>query len=186
MNVRHLRQRGIAPERQRGMGPGRQRGMAPERQRGIALPAMVFMIVIVGLLLGAGLLLLTQSQHTQVLQLQSARALAAARSGSEWGLWQVSDPTASQGLNATTLPPCFATQTLTLPTPLADLPVQVSCTREPATGTVDEGGLRLASYRVLAVVSSGSAGSKDYVQRQFEVRHTVCKNPGGSAPRYVC
>jgi MSHA biogenesis protein MshP len=156
------------------------------RGRGIALPAMIFAVVIVSLMLSAGLLLLTQSQHTQTLQLQAARALAAAKSGGEWGLWQVSDPDAALGLGASTLPPCFASQTLTLPAPLADLPVQVTCTREPATGTVDEGGLKLASYRVLAVVSSGGSGSIHFVQRQFETRHTVCKNPGGSAPRYAC
>jgi hypothetical protein len=39
---------------------------------------------------------------------------------------------------------------------------------------------------VLAVVSSGGSGSIHFVQRQFETRHTVCKNPGGSAPRYAC
>jgi MSHA biogenesis protein MshP len=155
-------------------------------QRGIALPAMVFLLVIMGLMLSAGLLLLTQSQHSQTLQLQAARALAAARSGSEWGLWQVSDPNAALGLPGDMLPPCFASQTLSLPAPLADLQLQVSCTREPAAGSVDEGGLRLASYRVLAVASSGSAGSNGYVQRQIEARHTVCKNPGGSAPAYAC
>jgi MSHA biogenesis protein MshP len=155
-------------------------------QRGIALPAMVFMIVIVGLLLGAGLLLITQSQHTQTLQLQAARALSAAKSGGEWGLWKVSDPDGAQGLAADVLPPCFATQTLSLPAPLADLSVQVSCTREPAAGSVDEGGLKLASYRVLTVASVGGSGSINFVQRQFEARHTVCKNPGGTAPRYAC
>jgi MSHA biogenesis protein MshP len=156
------------------------------RVRGIALPAMIFAVVIVSLMLSAGLLLLTQSQHTQSLQLQAARALAAAKSGGEWGLWQVSDPDGSLGLAASVLPPCFASQTLTLPAPLADLPVQVSCTREPASGTVDEGGLKLASYRVLAVVSTGGSGSIHFVQRQFETRHTVCKNPGAAAPRYAC
>jgi MSHA biogenesis protein MshP len=157
-----------------------------KRQVGIALPAMVFLLVAVGLMLSAGLLLLTQSQHSQVLQLQTARALAAARSGAEWGLWQVEDPTGSAGLDATTLPPCFATRTLALPAPLQDQQLTVSCTREPATGGVDEGGLRLASYRVLAVASSGLAGGNDFVQRQFEARTTVCKNPGGTAPRYAC
>jgi MSHA biogenesis protein MshP len=147
---------------------------------------MVFMIVIVGLLLGAGLLLITQSQHTQTLQLQAARALSAAKSGGEWGLWKVSDPDGAQGLAADVLPPCFATQTLSLPAPLADLSVQVSCTREPAAGSVDEGGLKLASYRVLTVASVGGSGSINFVQRQFEARHTVCKNPGGTAPRYAC
>ena len=156
------------------------------RQRGIALPAMIFLLVVVGLMLSAGLLLLTQSQHSQSLQLQAARALAAAKSGADWGLWQVSDPGGQQGLDATTLPPCFKPRTLTLPAPLGDTPVQVSCTREPATGTVDEGGLRLASYRVVAQASSGTPGSNTYVQRQVEARHTVCKNPGGQAPRFGC
>lgn len=156
------------------------------RTRGIALPAMIFLLVVVGLMLSAGLLLLTQSQHSQSLQLQATRALAAARSGSEWGLWQVSDPNAALGLPADALPPCFATQTLALPSPLSDLQVQVSCTREPAIGTVDEGGLRLASYRVLAVAQSGASGSNGFVQRQFEARHTVCKNPGGTAPGFGC
>ena len=154
--------------------------------RGIALPAMVFMVVMVGLMLSAGLLLITQSQHSQSLQLQTARALAAAKSGTEWGLWKVSDPTGALALAGDTLPPCFGAQALTLPSPLDGLTVQVSCTREPAAGTVDEGGLRLASYRLLAVAGSGNPGAPDYVQRQLEARHTVCKNPGASAPLYAC
>ena len=136
--------------------------------------------------LSAGLLLLTQSQHSLTLQVQAARALAAAKSGAEWGLWQVSDPDGALGLPADTLPDCFASQALALPAPLSDLQLQVSCTREPAAGTVDEGGLRLASYRVLAVAQSGAAGGNGFVQRQFEARHTVCKNPGGTAPRFAC
>jgi len=164
-----------------------QRGLHRKRPpRGIALPAMVFMVVMVGLMLSAGLLLITQSQHSQSLQLQTARALAAAKSGTEWGLWMVSDPSGALGLPGDTLPPCFGAQALTLPSPLQDLSVQVSCTREPAVGTVDEGGLRLASYRVLAVASSGAANANDRVQRQIEARHTVCKNPGGTAPAYSC
>jgi type II secretory pathway pseudopilin PulG len=156
------------------------------RQGGIALPAMIFAVVIVGLMLGAGLSLLTQSQHTQILQVQEARTLAAAKSATEWGLWQVSDPDGAQALSATSLPACFGSTTLTLPAPLADVAVQVSCTRDPGAGTADEGGLKLATYRVLAVASVGGSGSIHYVQRQFEARTTVCKNPGGTAPRYSC
>lgn len=154
--------------------------------RGIALPAMVFLLVIVGLMVSAGLVLLTQSQHSQTLQLRSAQALAAARSGSEWGVWQVSDRLGGLGLGAGVLPPCFAATTLALPAPLADLPVQVSCTRDPASGSVDEGGLKLASYRIVAEASSGAVGSNDRVARRIEVRHTVCRNPGGVAPVYAC
>jgi hypothetical protein len=39
---------------------------------------------------------------------------------------------------------------------------------------------------VLTVASVGGSGSIDFVQRQFEARHTVCKNPGGTTPRYAC
>ena len=64
--------------------------------------------------------------------------------------------------------------------------MQVSCTREPGAGTLDEGGLRLASYRLVAVASSGSAGAPEHVKRQVEARHTVCKNPGANGPLYAC
>ena len=165
---------------------GRQHHHPCSPQRGIALPAMVFMVVMVGLMLSSGLLLITHSQHSQSLQLQTARALAAAKSGVEWGLWQVSDPTAALGLDGQTLPPCFATQSLTLPSPLDGLTVQVTCTRDPGAGTVDEGGLRLASYRLVAQASSGTAGAPSHVMRQVEARHTVCKNPGANAPLYAC
>ena len=163
-----------------------RRCLAGERQRGIALPAMIFALVIVGLLLGAGLTLIAQSNHTQTLQLQEARAVAAAKSATEWGLWQVSDPDGAQNLGATALPSCFSSTALTLPSPLADITLQVSCTRDPASGTVDEGGLKLASYRVLAVASVGGSSNSQAVQRQFEARTTVCRNPGGTAPRYGC
>lgn len=160
--------------------------MTRRRARGFALPALVFGIVVVGLLLGAGMRLLMMSSHAHGLQLQSARALAAARSGAEWGLWIVSDPDGGQNLGPSALPACFGSTTLTLPEPLADVTLRVSCTREPSTGTVDEGGLKLASYRVLAVASIGTAGDIQYVQRQFEARTTACKNPGGTGPRYGC
>lgn len=159
---------------------------AQRRRRGIALPAMIFLLVIVGLMVSAGLLLLTQSTHGQSLQVQSARALAAAKSGTEWGLWQVSDRQGALGLAADVLPSCFAARSLALASPLQNLDVQVSCTREPATGSIDEGGLKLASYRIEAVASWGLAGQNDHVQRRFEARHTVCKNPGGQAPAYAC
>jgi hypothetical protein len=56
----------------------------------------------------------------------------------------------------------------------------------PGTDAVDEGGLKLASYRVTAEASSGQASSNSHVRRQIEVRHTVCKNPGGTAPAFAC
>jgi type II secretory pathway pseudopilin PulG len=155
-------------------------------RQGIALPAVLFLIVIVGLMLSAGLAMLSQSQNAFARQVQSARALAAASSATEWGAWKVLDPTASQGLDATTLPPCIADTTLALPDPLAGMNVQLSCQRLPATGSIDEGGLKLVFYRLVATVDNGQTGTAEAVRRSLEVRVGACKNPGGTAPLYSC
>jgi type II secretory pathway pseudopilin PulG len=156
------------------------------RVRGVALPAIIFLVVIVSLLLAAGMAMLGQSQNSINLELQASRALAAASTATEWGAWQVSDPLATQGLDANTLPPCFAARALPLPMPLADLSVNVECTRYPAAGSVDEGGLKLAFYRVVATVDNGEAGTADGVKRTLEVRVSACKNPASPGPRYAC
>lgn len=166
--------------------PPRRSPQAPRRARGVALPAIIFLVVIVSLLLAAGMAMLGQSQNSINLQLQAARALSAASTATEWGAWQVSDPLSAQGLDATTLPPCFASRGLPLPVPLADLNVNVECTRYPAAGSLDEGGLKLAFYRVVATVDNGEAGTADGVKRTLEIRVAVCKNPAAPGPRYAC
>lgn len=153
---------------------------AGHRPRGIALPAVVFILVVMGLLIAGGLNLLMQANQSHVQQLLAARALSAARSGVEWGLWQVSAPNG----NAPT--GCFATTTLTLPSPLADIELNVSCTRTPGTGTTDEGGLKLATFAITAVATQGSSTDSLHVRRQMEARHTVCRNPGAEAPGFRC
>ena len=74
--------------------------------RGIALPAMVFALVIVSLMLAAGMQLLTQSQHTLGLQVQAARATAAAKSATEWGRSQLGQALQQPTLAADELPAC--------------------------------------------------------------------------------
>jgi hypothetical protein len=64
--------------------------------------------------------------------------------------------------------------------------VQVTCTRTPATGAIDEGGLQLAFYQITATASAGPAGSTDRVERQMQLRIETCKNPTGVAPLYGC
>jgi MSHA biogenesis protein MshP len=156
------------------------------RARGVALPAIVLVMVVMGLLVAGGMTLLMQSQQSHVQQLLAARAMSAARSGIEWGLWQVSDQAGALGLPGNATPPCFATTTLSLPAPLSDISLSVSCSRSPASGQVDEGGLKLASYAITAQATFGSTTDPFHVKRQMEARHTVCKNPGGAPPAYRC
>ncbi len=154
--------------------------------RGIALPAMVFALVIVSLMLAAGLQLLGQSQHTYGLQVQAARAMAAAKSATELGRSQLGQALQDSTLPAAELPACPPAASLALPAPLAGLQVQLACTREPASGSLDEGGLKLASYRLLGDASVGTPGSDAHVRRRFEQRLTLCRNPGGTPPAYAC
>lgn len=155
-------------------------------QRGIALPVVIFLLVITSLLLAAAMRLSTQASQAGVLELRGVRALAAARTGTEWASWVVNDPPGTGTPGPTDLPACMADTTLALPAPLEEFIVQVQCTRHPATGEIDEGGLKLASYQLTATASVGEVDSAERVERRLEVRVTTCKNPGGNAPRYAC
>jgi hypothetical protein len=147
---------------------------------------MVFALVVLSTLLAAGTALALRGSAGTALEVQGARALAAARAGTEWGAWMVSDPEASRAPGPAVLPDCVPSTALTLPAPLEDFSVQVDCQRSPATGEIDEGGLKLAVYQITATAQAGAAGSADRVERRLEVRLTVCKNPGGLGPRYEC
>jgi MSHA biogenesis protein MshP len=155
-------------------------------QRGIALPVVVFLLVILALLLAAATALSLQSSAAGALETRGARALAAARAGADWGAWMVSDPQASRAPGPAVLPDCIATSTVALPTPLDEFTVTVTCVRTPASGEMDEGGLKLASYQIMATASAGDAASAERVERRVETRLTVCKNPGALGPRYTC
>ncbi|NIR92194.1 MAG: hypothetical protein GWO08_00525, partial [Gammaproteobacteria bacterium] len=69
-------------------------------QSGIALPAIIFMIVIVALLVGSMAQILNLSSGMTDIRLQSARAYWAAKAGAEWAAYQVNvnnDCTAATG-----------------------------------------------------------------------------------------
>lgn len=156
------------------------------RSAGLALPVMVFALVVLSTLLAAGTALALQGSAGTTLEVQGARALAAARAGTEWGAWMVSDPEASRAPGPAVLPDCVPTTSLSLPAPLDAFTVAVDCTRTPATGEIDEGGLKLATYQITATASAGDLGSAERVERRVETRLTVCKNPGGLGPRFEC
>jgi len=152
----------------------------------MALPVVIFLLVILSMLLAAATTLALQGSAASSLELRGARALAAARAGTEWAAWMVSDPQASIAPGAAVLPPCVATTTVALPSPLDEFNVVVQCTRTPSSGEIDEGGLKLASYQLTATASGGDVASAERVERRVETRLTVCKNPGGLGPRYPC
>lgn len=118
-------------------------------QRGFAMISAVFLLVVLSLL-GVGMAVISSFQQRQsALDLESSRALQAARAGIEWALLQT-----RQGASA---PPCFASPTHLSPGgALSGLVVSVQCS---ATDDAD-GGTSLRFYTLTATAcNQASAGA---------------------------
>jgi len=168
--------------------PDPRRRRAPAAQRGSMLLAIVFFMVVGGAL-AAALLSVQRFQSSDFASdLQGERAYWAARSGIEWGTYQVLDPNNAQALAASALPACFASpKTLALPGDLAAFTVTVTCARHPSSGSHEEQQNRVAGYVLVATASFGTVGAPDRVERRIESRVIKCKNPvAGTAPNYEC
>jgi MSHA biogenesis protein MshP len=139
--------------------------------RGFTLVSVVFILVVLTAL-GAGLATVSMRQQLgSAADLESARALQAARAGLEWAAFQVlrnpAPPAAA--------PACPATTSFS-PAGLSTFTVTISCTRTPGSGTVSDGSTALAFYQLVANAcnaptagacpNSAAAPSRTYVERQ--------------------
>lgn len=162
---------------------------ARRRQRGLSLVTAIFLMVVLAML-GAFMVSVTgMQQSSSVLDVQGVRAYEAARSGVEWGAWQVLDP--NDAIGSAALPTCPASPTnLTLAGSLASFTVTVTCT---ATATT-EGNRNVGTYLIVATAcnqpSAGSCpnatASGGYLERQVEATLAKCKDPTASGPKYSC
>ena len=119
------------------------------RSQGFALVPAIFVLVVLALLAVAATRISTRQSHTVVMALEEARALAAARSGVEWGTWQALNGSCSAG-------------TLNLSeAALAGFTVAVTC----SSGTYVEGSSTFNSYTVRATATLGTYGTPGYVRR---------------------
>jgi len=157
------------------------------KQRGLLLPAVIWVIVILGGIIATMVTLMGRNSLAMSQEVTGARALSAARAATEWGAWMVRDPQATRAPGPSVLPDCFTSPaSLAFPTPMDGLAVQVTCTRSPSTGTLDEGGLLVAVYQIVATASSGAAADAGRVERRVQLRIETCKNPAGTAPLFSC
>lgn len=139
--------------------------MCPDRQRGFGVIAAIVIVVILASL-GAFMSTLSTTQHVgSALDVQGARALFAAQSGVEWGLYHTLKGTA----------PCPATVSATGQTTdigaIGDSTVSVTCyTRADSTS---EPGMT-AVYQIVATACNaptggrcpGDASGANYVERR--------------------
>ena len=161
----------------RGLG-GRWAGNAPAglgsllcrpmglRSDGFALPAAIFLMVVLALLGVFVSRIVGMQQQGSRLDVQGARAYQAARAGIEWGLYAVLSPA--------TTGPCPATANLAPGTGFDGLVVTVAC----AQSTVTEGTTTSTLYRLTATACNQPTGAgacpntapgDGYVMRQIEV-----------------
>jgi MSHA biogenesis protein MshP len=141
------------------IGLGAASGQRPEprtqspraRVRGFSLVAALFLVVVVAALGAFAVRIGASQQQTASLALLSARALAAANSGIEFGAYRAlyASSCASATLNLTE-------------GGLNGFTVSVTC--NPTTHT--EGGGTVSVYRIDATASAGVYGQPDYVSRQ--------------------
>ena len=146
--------------------------------RGFALPTAIFLLVVLAAL-GAFMLTMSSVQHTTAAQdVQGTRAYQAARTGMEWGIYQIMKPE-NDNYNKTagfeTPHACAGAMTgsplTTLGGTLAGFSVAVSCTQT----THDEGGNTIRVYQVTSTASYGQTGTVGYVERQITATVGTCR-----------
>jgi MSHA biogenesis protein MshP len=131
-----------------------------DRNRGFALPAAIFLLVVLGGLAGWLMRLSTATLAQEALELEGARAYQAAQAGMEAGIY------------AARVNGSCAAQTLTFTGQLARFTASVGCT----SITADEGGQAVTLYRITSVAcnqpSSGACPNAaptlgEYAERQM-------------------
>lgn len=134
--------------------------MRPEivAQRGFAIVSALFLMVALAAL-GAGILHFSSIQQvTGALDIQGARALGAARAGSEWMVAQVNTASACPAAG--------------IPTSLNGFDLTLSC--DPGSSSFTDEGVSLRIYTITSRASAGGAvGNLGYVER--EIRTVVAK-----------
>ena len=134
--------------------------MSRTRQGGFLVIAAIFLLVVVAAYVGYVTTQSNVQQLTTLADLQSARALQAARAGIEWGAFQV---IRNSSCSNTTL--TFAG------TSLAEFSTAVTCS---SAGPLTEGASSITTYQVTANACNSppcpsAAATATYAERQLTV-----------------
>ena len=134
--------------------PSTTRPAGHPAQRGFAIVAAIFLVVVLAAL-GAFMLTFSSVQHiTSAQDVQGTRAYQAARTGIEWGAYQVLQNSS-----------CPAPTSLTAGGTQAGFSIVVQCNSFPST---TEGGNTVNMYQIISTASQGTVGSATYVERQLQ------------------
>ena len=126
---------------------------------GFSLIAALFLLVAVAALVTYMVNIGVVQQTTLLYGVQGARASQAARSGIEWGI------------HRSIVDDACAASTNIGHAAFAGFDIEVRCTRT----THFEGAIRIDTFDLLSIASSGTYGTLDYVQRR--IRASVSDDP---------
>lgn len=167
--------------------------------RAFALPAAIFLLVVLWLL-GAVIAGISGIQQSgAALDVKGVHAYSAARAGIEWAAYQVLDP--ERTLNPSSCDPVVMAEcpgaggvsTLAnLAGSLAPYTITVQCSRDATDAT--EGHRQIRVYTIVATACNepsagacpGAAPTSGYVERRITATLTKCKDRTASAPRCSC
>jgi MSHA biogenesis protein MshP len=125
------------------------------RQCGFSLVSAIFLLVVIAALGAFAVTVSTTQQQSAALDVLGSRAYQAARTGVEWGAYQV----LQNGQ-------CPASQVLgALPNTLSGFTVTVTCSSTATT----EGGNAITTYQLTSLATQGMAATPSYVERQMSV-----------------
>ena len=125
-----------------------------QAQRGFAIVAAIFLLVVLSAL-GAFMLTFSTVQHiTSAQDVQGTRAYQAARTGIEWGAYQVLISSS-----------CPLSTSLMAGGTQAGFSIVVQCNSFPST---TEGGNTVNMYQIISTASQGTVSSATYVERQLQ------------------
>jgi MSHA biogenesis protein MshP len=151
-------------------------------QRAFSLVSAIFLLVILSALGVFMLSISTMQQTTSTQDVQGSHAYQAAKTGLEWGAYQIMNPENNNppaGGTATTRYPCVALTALpALGGSLSKFAVTVECTRADFV----EGGNTVRVYQLTSTASFGVAGQTSYIERRLTASINTCRNTLNASP----
>jgi MSHA biogenesis protein MshP len=165
--------------------------MRPDLQRGFSLVAAIFLLVVLALL-GALIASVTgMHQSSSQLDVLGVRAYHSARTGLEWGVYQVLDP--NNAVPACGIANCPASpQNLpALGGSLSGFTVTVTCTVPPG-GDTSESNRNLRVFQIVSTACNQGAScpaaspTSGYVERRVQATVSKCKDLTATPPRCSC
>ncbi|MCZ6579253.1 MAG: pilus assembly protein MshP [Gammaproteobacteria bacterium] len=127
-------------------------------QSGFTLITALFLLIVVALLSVYMINFRNVQQSTVVFGQQGARAMLAAHSGLEWGIYD----SVVNGL-------CAPSSFTATGTALSAFTISVTCSSSAHT----EGAILITTYRLTSTAQTGSYGTLDYVYRSLQATVSV-------------